>query len=72
MALYSKESLENLRHKIDLHEVVSSYIEMKRSGSHYQALCPFHDEKTPSFSMKPGDSHYHCFGCGAHGMRSNL
>ncbi|MBS0628095.1 MAG: DNA primase [Verrucomicrobia bacterium] len=67
MALYSKESLEALRQRIDLVDVVSSYVKMQRSGSSYKGLCPFHDEKTPSFLIHKGDTHYHCFGSGAHG-----
>ncbi len=67
MALYSKESLEDLRRRIDLAEVIASYLPMQRSGASYKALCPFHAEKTPSFIVQKGDSHYHCFGCGAHG-----
>ncbi len=67
MPLYSKESLEILRQRIDLVEVVSSYVKMQRSGSSYKGLCPFHEEKTPSFMIHKGDTHYHCFGCGAHG-----
>lgn len=67
MAIYSKESLDVLRQKIDLGEVISSYVSMQRSGASYKCLCPFHEEKTPSFMVHKGDSHYHCFGCGAHG-----
>lgn len=67
MALYAEESLDRLRSKIDLVEVISSHVQLKRSGSTYKALCPFHDEKTPSFQVQAGDDHYHCFGCGAHG-----
>ncbi len=67
MAIYSKESLEELRHKIDLGQVISSYVPLQKSGASYKGLCPFHDEKTPSFMIHKGDSHYHCFGCGAHG-----
>lgn len=67
MAIFSKDSLETLRQRIDLIEVVSSHIELKRMGASYKALCPFHDEKSPSFMIQKGDSHYHCFGCGAHG-----
>ncbi len=67
MALYSKESLETLRQRIDLVDVVSSYVKMQRTGSSYKGLCPFHEEKTPSFLIHKGDTHYHCFGCGAHG-----
>ncbi len=65
--MYSKNSLELLRQKIDLIEVLSPYVDLKRSGASYKALCPFHDEKSPSFIVQRGDSHYHCFGCGAHG-----
>lgn len=65
--MYTKESLQNLKEKIDLIDVISSQIDLKRAGAAYKALCPFHDEKSPSFTVKRGDSHYHCFGCGAHG-----
>lgn len=65
--LFKKESLEALRNRIDLVEVLSTHLKMTRSGAAYKALCPFHDEKTPSFVVQRGDSHYHCFGCGAHG-----
>lgn len=67
MALFTKESLELLRSRIDLVEVLSPYIQLKRQGTVYKALCPFHEEKTPSFMVKVHDTHYHCFGCGAHG-----
>ncbi|HRW58201.1 MAG TPA: DNA primase [Chlamydiales bacterium] len=67
MGGYSKESLETLRNRIDLVEVLSSHIQLQRSGSSYKAICPFHDEKTPSFVVQKGDTHYHCFGCQAHG-----
>lgn len=67
MPIYTKESLENLRKKIDLVEVLEATIDLKRAGAAYKALCPFHDEKTPSFMIHKGDTHYHCFGCGAHG-----
>jgi DNA primase len=67
MARYTKESLDTLRSKIDLAEVLGAHIELKRAGATLKALCPFHDEKTPSFVVGRGDSHYHCYGCGAHG-----
>src|SRR5271156_3672597 len=67
MPIFSKESLEALRQRIDLIEVLSSHLDLKKSGAAYKALCPFHDEKTPSFVIQKGDFHYHCFGCGAHG-----
>lgn len=64
---FKASSLEELRARVDLPEFLSSYLELKRAGSVYKALCPFHEEKSPSFVVKPGDRHYHCFGCGAHG-----
>jgi DNA primase len=67
MPLYTKESLDLLRQRIDLPEVIGSYLTLKRAGTSYKALCPFHEEKTPSFVVNKGDTHYHCFGCGAHG-----
>jgi len=67
MAIFNKESLETLRQRVDLVEVLGSYIDLKRTGASYKGLCPFHDEKSPSFIVQKGDSHYHCFGCGAHG-----
>lgn len=65
--MFSKESLELLRSRIDLVEVLSPYVKMQRAGAAHKALCPFHEEKSPSFVVQKGDSHYHCFGCGAHG-----
>ncbi|NRA90788.1 MAG: DNA primase, partial [Simkaniaceae bacterium] len=67
MGIYTKKSLEELREKIDLVEVISSYVNLKPAGSSYKGICPFHEEKTPSFMIQKGESHYHCFGCGAHG-----
>lgn len=67
MPLYTKESLDLLRQRIDLSEVISAHIDLKKAGSAYKALCPFHEEKSPSFIVNRGDHHYHCFGCGAHG-----
>ncbi|MEI8365585.1 MAG: DNA primase [Parachlamydiaceae bacterium] len=67
MQVFSKESLETLRQRIDLVDVLSAHMELKRAGAAYKGLCPFHDEKTPSFVVQKGDTHYHCFGCGAHG-----
>lgn len=67
MRFFTKRSLETLRDRIDLVDLISGYIDLKRAGSTYKGLCPFHLEKTPSFIVRRGDSHYHCFGCGAHG-----
>ncbi len=65
--MFTKESLQRLRERIDLIEVLSSHMELKRAGVSYKGLCPFHEEKSPSFTVKRGDTHYHCFGCSAHG-----
>jgi DNA primase len=67
MGTFSRESLELLRSRIDLVEVLGPYLKLQRSGAAFKALCPFHEEKSPSFVIQKGDSHYHCFGCGAHG-----
>lgn len=67
MPLYNRESLENLRSKVAIVDVISEHIEVKKQGATYKALCPFHDEKSPSFTIDNSDGHYHCFGCGAHG-----
>src|SRR5579864_2886664 len=67
MAIFSRESLELLRSRVDLAEVLNPYVKLQRAGSAYKALCPFHEERSPSFVIQKGVSHYHCFGCGAHG-----
>jgi DNA primase len=67
MAIFTKDSLESLRQRVDLVDVLSSHMDLKKAGAAYKGLCPFHDEKTPSFTIQKGDTHYHCFGCGAHG-----
>lgn len=67
MPIYTNESLDHLRDRIDLVETLSSFIQLQRAGASYKALCPFHEERTPSFTIQRGQSHYHCFGCGAHG-----
>ena len=67
MKRFTKESLERLRSRIDLAGLISSYVTLKKQGTTYKGLCPFHDEKSPSFIVDTNDSHYHCFGCGAHG-----
>ncbi|HET8701583.1 MAG TPA: DNA primase [Nitrococcus sp.] len=53
--------------RIDIVDLIGERLQLKRSGSNHQALCPFHSEKTPSFSVSQGKQFYHCFGCGAHG-----
>lgn len=67
MALFTKESLESLKQKVDVVDVISGHVDLKRAGTSYTGLCPFHDEKTPSFHVNKSQGFYHCFGCGAHG-----
>jgi DNA primase len=62
-----KDDIEVLRRQADIVAVVSDYTSLKRAGGSYKGLCPFHTERTPSFTVKPGDNVYHCFGCGASG-----
>ena len=54
-------------HRVDVVDVIERYVPLKRGGSNYLACCPFHSEKTPSFTVSPTKQFYHCFGCGAHG-----
>ncbi|MDP1853964.1 MAG: DNA primase [Candidatus Omnitrophota bacterium] len=61
------ETIESILDRVDIVEVVSSYIPLKRAGRNLRALCPFHHEKTPSFMISPDKQIYHCFGCNAGG-----
>jgi DNA primase len=67
MALISAESLERVKQAVDIVEVISAHTDLRRQGSRWVGLCPFHEERTPSFSVDAQDKLYHCFGCGAGG-----
>ena len=58
---------QDLLNRVDIVDVVSRYVQLKKGGANYLGLCPFHGEKTPSFTVSPSKQFYHCFGCGAHG-----
>ena len=59
--------IDDLLNRIDIVEVIDARLSLKKTGREYQACCPFHNEKTPSFTVSPNKQFYHCFGCGAHG-----
>ncbi len=67
MALYTDDSIERLRQTVDMAELVGAKTELKRSGQQLMGLCPFHDERSPSFSVDPDRKVFHCFGCGEGG-----
>jgi DNA primase len=67
MALISHESVDRVKQAADIVEVVSAHTDLRRQGARYVGLCPFHDERTPSFSVEPQEKLYHCFGCGVGG-----
>lgn len=62
-----QEFIDQLIERLDIVEVIGRYVPLKRAGQNFSACCPFHNEKTPSFSVSPSKQFYHCFGCGAHG-----
>ena len=65
--MYSREIIDEVISRNDIVDVISRYVSLKKSGSSYQGLCPFHSEKSPSFSVSPTRQLYHCFGCGVGG-----
>ena len=64
---YPEEVIEEVRTRNDIVDIVSQYVNLKKKGANYFGLCPFHNEKSPSFSVSPGKQMYYCFGCGAGG-----
>ena len=67
MPRYSEEIIDEVRTNNDIVDVISQYVHLKRSGRNYFGLCPFHNEKSPSFSVSPDKQIFHCFGCGVGG-----
>ena len=67
MARIPEELIDSIRSQADIVDVVSDYVTLRKAGKNHKGLCPFHDEKTPSFSVNPERQIYHCFGCGKGG-----
>lgn len=65
--MYPEEIVEEVRQKNDIVDVISTYVKLKKTGSNYMGLCPFHNEKSPSFSVSQSKQMYYCFGCGVGG-----
>jgi DNA primase len=65
--LIPQEFIQSLLARVDIVDVVDRHVKLKKSGANYSACCPFHTEKTPSFTVSPSKQFYHCFGCGVHG-----
>jgi len=63
----NSDSVEEIRQRVDIVELVSTYVALKRAGQNYKGLCPFHSEKTPSFTVSPAHGRFRCFGCGVSG-----
>ena len=59
--------IQDLLARVDIVDVVGRHVELRRGGANWMGLCPFHGEKSPSFSVSPTKQFYHCFGCGVHG-----
>ena len=72
MARFSDDKLEEVRTRADIVEVIGAHVRLKRAGRNFVGLCPFHNEKTPSFSVNPERGFFHCFGCGAGGTVFNF
>ena len=62
-----KNFIQDLLNRLDIVDVVERYVPLKKAGANYVACCPFHNEKSPSFTVSQTKQFYHCFGCGAHG-----
>jgi DNA primase len=67
MALFTKDTIDRVREAVDMVELVSHKTDLRRAGTRWSGLCPFHDERTPSFSVNPVEKLYYCFGCGEGG-----
>ena len=67
MALFTKDTIDRVRDAVDMVDLVGQKTDLRRVGTRWTGLCPFHDERTPSFSVNPEEKLYYCFGCGEGG-----
>ncbi len=65
--MFTEDTISRVRDSVDIVDLISGYVSLKKTGKNHTGLCPFHAEKTPSFSVNPGKQIFHCFGCGAGG-----
>ena len=65
--MLTEEFIRELRDSISLSTIIGKKVQLLKKGKNYLGLCPFHNEKTPSFNVNDDEGYYHCFGCGAHG-----
>ncbi len=72
MARYGDNAIDEVRQRADIVEIIGAHVRLRRAGRNFVGLCPFHNEKTPSFSVNAERGFYHCFGCGAGGTVFNF
>ena len=70
--MITKDSIESLKSQLDVVDVISQFLELRKAGANFKACCPFHGETTPSFVVSPAKQIYHCFGCGVGGDSINF
>ena len=65
--MISRETIEEVLYRTDIQTLIGGHVNLKRAGSNVKGLCPFHSEKSPSFTVYPADNSFYCFGCGVGG-----
>src|SRR5436189_627707 len=70
--MISQNTIQEILGRIDIIDIVGDYVKLKKRGANYLGLCPFHNEKTPSFTVSPAKGFYYCFGCGKGGNAANF